>query len=128
MPTDLASDYTNKVYLIEANNTNTGYYRLYSDGWCEQWGIYQRSSTGTFYLTLPKEMKDTNYTALMTCGVKNRDGDFTSNWTFAPYSTTQVQIYSKGTVYSDYPWYVCGYTNYINVSKIFPYYIIKYNI
>ena len=84
------------------------WYRLYRSGWVEQGGIYKRNSTGTFYLTLPIEMADTNYTALMTCAVKNRTSDFTSNWTFAPYSTTQCQIYSNGTVYSDYGWIVSG--------------------
>lgn len=95
--------------IIESvKNSDGSWYKLYADGWVEQGGNYVRNTTGTMYLTLPIEMADIEYTATMTCAVVNRTSDFTSNWTFAPYSTTQCQIYSTGTVYGKYGWEVSG--------------------
>lgn len=110
---ELAGDKVAKGHeVIEFQAPTAGndytWYRKYADGWVEQGGIYKRNATGTFYLTLPVTMLNTNYTAIMSCAVKDRTTDFTSNWTFAPYSTTQCQIYSAGTVYSDYGWLVYG--------------------
>lgn len=84
------------------------WYRKYSDGWVEQGGLYNRTTTGTMYLTLPIEMADTSYTALCSCAVKDRTSAFTDNWTFAPYTTSTVQIYTTSVVYGNYAWSVSG--------------------
>ena len=95
-------------HIIRSYRNGATYYNLYANGWIEQGGNYNRQTTGTMYLTLPVEMADINYTALTSCAVANRTTDFTSNWTFAPYSTTQVQIFSLGSVYGNYSWEVKG--------------------
>lgn len=101
-----------QIYVVDfqepTEENGWTWYKKYNNGWVEQGGNYVRNTTGTMYLTLPIEMADTEYTAIMTCAVVNRTSDFTSNWTFAPYSTTQCQIYSSGTVYGKYGWRVSG--------------------
>ena len=99
-----------RVIAFQAPTADNNYtwYRKYADGWVEQGGLYNRTTTGTMYMTLPVEMADTNYTAVCSCAVLNRTAEFTSNWTFAPYSTTSVQIFSFSTVYGNYAWQVSG--------------------
>lgn len=89
-------------------SNNYTWYRVYSDGWVEQGGLYNRTTTGTMYMTLPVEMADISYTAVCSCAVLNRTSAFTDNWTFVPYSATTIQIYTSSTVYGNYAWLVSG--------------------
>lgn len=46
--------------IIETYQNGTSGYRIWSDGYCEQWGFVQMTSANTDW-TLLKEMKDLNY-------------------------------------------------------------------
>lgn len=52
-------DLTNctKPHIVETYVNGTSWYRVYSDGWCEQGGVYTSGNTLTFI----KPFKDTNY-------------------------------------------------------------------
>ena len=58
-----------KSYITETYINGTSGYRLWSDGWCEQWGRLITNSNTAYTVSLLKEMKDTNYICLNTRGV-----------------------------------------------------------
>lgn len=53
-----------KAYIVETYRNGYSWYRIYSDGWCEQGGLqhYQGSPYGLQTVTLLKPYIDTNYT------------------------------------------------------------------
>jgi hypothetical protein len=54
-------------YIVETYVNGTSWYRVYSDGWCEQGGCYPPVSTsGTVTVSLMKEMENENYNVQMT--------------------------------------------------------------
>lgn len=71
------------VRLVESYTDETGGYRLYSDGYCEQWG----DSTGvaTTSITFLKPYKNTSYTVLATSGYPNDNPVYNS---FLPHEKT----------------------------------------
>ena len=51
-----------EVYpVIQTYQSGASWYRIYSDGWCEQGGRITPSTTGSVTVTLLKTFKDTNY-------------------------------------------------------------------
>lgn len=100
--------------VVETYSSGSSFYRVYSDGWIEQGGVYSGSYTadGIYTITLLKAMSsaDYYYTAL---GQAN-GSSATSNWgTGAPYlstrTTTSFQIISDAIQFSTgMSWYVCG--------------------
>lgn len=48
------------ITVIETYSSGTSWYRVYSDGWCEQGGI-TNGAAGAVTVTLPKKMKNTSY-------------------------------------------------------------------
>ena len=56
-------------YLIESYTDGTSGYRLYSDGFCEQWGYSDTDSNPLRTITFLKPYKDTNY--VVTLGDSN---------------------------------------------------------
>lgn len=93
------------VRLVESHTDETGGYRLYSGGYCEQWG----DSTGvaTTSITFLKPYKDTNYTILATSGYPDNLSVYNS---FLPYNktTTGFSINWTGTVRTNM-WRAFGY-------------------
>lgn len=51
----------NFPYITETYHNGTDWYRVWSDGWCEQGGLATQTS-----VSLLKPMADTNYTVMMT--------------------------------------------------------------
>lgn len=93
------------VRLVESYVDETGGYRLYSGGYCEQWG----DSTGvaTTSITFLKPYKDTNYTVLATSGYPD---DLPVYNSFLPHNktTTGFSINWTGTVRTNM-WRAFGY-------------------
>lgn len=56
-------------YLVESYTNGTSGYRLYSDGFCEQWGYSGIDSNPSRTITFLKPYKDTNY--IVTLGASN---------------------------------------------------------
>ena len=66
-------DLTNctKPHIIETYSSGTSWYRVYSDGWCEQGGVTGTESTTrgqTIGITFVKQFTDTNYTIVAIDG------------------------------------------------------------
>lgn len=61
----LNKDHSNdtKPYITETYKNGQSGYRIWSDGYCEQWGYTTFNANGTT-VTFPKEFIDTNYTLL----------------------------------------------------------------
>lgn len=74
--TDLSNVPASKGILSECNVSNTYWYRLYADGFCEQWGAYTSSISNTgVTVTLPIEYKDTSYNVTLTPAVDSTAGN-----------------------------------------------------
>ncbi len=83
--------------IVETYVNGTSWYRVYSDGWCEQGGTI----TAATNISLLKSFKDTNYTAV------------TSTNTVYTKSTTNLNITDLNHGVSNKPticgWMACGY-------------------
>lgn len=65
--------------VVEAYNNGSNWYRIYSDGWCEQGGKYYNNNTAVTFL---KPFKDTNFSIMTQCTDTNpNDGAYQSVWT-----------------------------------------------
>lgn len=97
-----------KPYITETYVNGTSWYRVYSDGWCEQGGQIIGTTSGT--LTYLKPYQDTNYTIFMHA-VGTYAGSVTGSGLFNP----QTRTASSCTYYQDgnantMMWQACGYT------------------
>ena len=52
--------------VIDSYSNGSSWYRKYSDGWCEQGGTVQTGAVTSYPISLLVEMRDTNYTALIS--------------------------------------------------------------
>lgn len=76
-------------YLVESYVNNKSWYRIYSDGWCEQGGQITVTEAAT-NITLLKSYKDNNYNAVGCQANINIAGYHTIN--VGQYNATQIQI------------------------------------
>lgn len=118
---------TEHGYLVKSHLNGADWYRIYSDGWCEQGGIVNYS-TNPITVNLFVEMQDINYTAL---AIEQNSGG--GCWTqITGKTTTTVSIgrfYASGSSGStgtdkDVNWKVCGYTNVVNYKSIIYEYLV----
>ena len=102
-----------KPYVTETYQNGASWYRVWSDGWCEQGGQCATSQAAWVTITFLKSFINTNYVA--TGGSKVSDSSYPNNplsTSFRNYTTTSVQstvhddeTINKGT----WTWRVCGY-------------------
>lgn len=93
-------------YLVQSYVNGRSWYRVYSDGWCEQGGqiIVRVAATN---ITLLKSYKDNNYNAV-GCQADTNTADYhTIN--VAAYSATQVQIRQNAVGTPLVSWITMGY-------------------
>lgn len=106
--------------LIKSYSNGTEWYRIYSDGWCEQGGLNLTSQSSgnnsAYYISIPLlvEMADNNYTGFLQA---NFGGG--SSWN-GPYrdesrSTTSTAVFSGwvngSCIVICRSWMVCGYAD-----------------
>ncbi|MGN1125540.1 MAG: phage tail protein [Candidatus Gastranaerophilaceae bacterium] len=102
-------------YIVETYTNGTSWYRVYSDGWCEQGGQYGvASATGVY--TFLKPFKNTNYTICANpIAATGGTGAPIFNWINGDrvYNFTETGFtygsYNGGTTLRNF--YVCGYAN-----------------
>lgn len=104
--TSTASSATPAV-VVENYVNGTSWYRVWSDGWCEQGGrTTSYSGAGFQTITLLKPMKDTNYT-LLNCNNSNASrGEQRDAYII---STTQIGVGYDGSQSGGAIWKVEGY-------------------
>lgn len=93
-------------YLVESYVNGRSWYRVYSDGWCEQGGQIAVTEAVT-NITLLKSYKDNNYNAVGCQANTNTAGYHTIN--VAAYSATQVQIRQNAVGSPLVNWIAMGY-------------------
>ena len=99
--------------IIENYINENSWYRIFSDGWCEQGGVNPCKNNAVTTLTLLKTMKSTNYTILTSLGGYTNLGDWGDNVGGSALTTSQFRIFrghhgsQTGTV--NVHWKVSGY-------------------
>lgn len=93
------------VRLTAYSHTTTAWYRKYSDGWVEQGGIHNRSSTNV--VTLSVAMANADYCINITCVSSNQRYAFAGSRTTTTFSFSAADDSSANND-GTYAWYVCG--------------------
>lgn len=80
--------------VTETYSSGTSWYRIYSDGWCEQGGEVSNSGTATRQITFLKAFTDTNY-YFNRCNESTTSGTATSfaNEGYTDKQTSGIKIY-----------------------------------
>lgn len=109
--TDLSNVPSSKAILTESYVSGTSWYRVYSDGWCEQGGYFDgNGTTYNFYtMALLKNYVNTDYSIF----TEAYNEDFKNG--VGPYyfgvhnkTTSSFQFYSDGNMQRRF-WKACGY-------------------
>ena len=110
---DISTPSIQAPYLKDTYVNGTSWYRIWSDGYCEQGGRLYNANDVANTITLLKTMKDTNYSVFIAHGVKGcYSGTAHLRWAEEPFNftATSFQIYthpSEGL--NTVQWKVCGY-------------------
>lgn len=95
-------------YLVQSYVNGTSGYRVYSDGWCEQWGRITVGLDASVSVTFLKPFMNASYYAnWISCNGKTQNGEGTracDNLT-----TTSMRIYNGQDCAMLANWYTCGY-------------------
>lgn len=106
--TDLSN--CTKPYITETYVNGTSWYRVYSDGWCEQGANNQTSDTnGGYTVTFLKPFKNTNYNVT---GMTDDNGGGTQCVKYREKFATSIKfLTTNNTQYSNmqFNWQACGY-------------------
>lgn len=105
--------------LIKSYKSGTNWYRIYSDGWCEQGGVVSADT-----ISFLKTYVDTNYNLQLTIG--NNDTGAYQHKDY-PYSKTTTGFTTSGaTGFTVKDWRACGYTDISDYqySPIYEYLVI----
>lgn len=95
------------AFIVETYSNGTDWYRIWSDGWCEQGGrTTSYSGTGYQTITLLKPMADVNYTLLNCNNSTASRGDQRDAYII---STTQIGVGYDNSQSSGAIWKVEGY-------------------
>lgn len=121
----------NERYLIDSYSADDAWYRIYSDGWCEQ-GNYVQSTTSNSQpesITLFKSYLDTNYSISITYDLTaipsgNASSSGVERLTTSTFNVSRNQQYLKGIF-----WEACGYID-ISDYGVLPnyHYIVLTNV
>lgn len=103
---DLDGNNAGFVHIIETYHNGSDYYRIYSDGWCEQGGYMAKEAASTD-VTYFKEFTDTNYNIQMSVRHTALSTDGRPPLINSPTTTGFVaNIYTN---YEGFYWKACGY-------------------
>lgn len=95
-------------YLVQSYVNGTSGYRVYSDGWCEQWGRISVGLDASVWVTFLKPFMNASYYAnWISCNGETQNGEGTracDNLT-----TTSMRIYNGQDCAMLANWYACGY-------------------
>ena len=109
--TDLSNVPNSKGILTESYVNGTSWYRVYSDGWCEQGGEIATSAYEWLYITFLKAFINANYTiTAMSNG--NSTGGYFKYPIYDTKTASSIRIlnsYAGGGYPGTVSWYACGY-------------------
>ena len=98
------NEFNSTPHIVETYVNGTSWYRVYSDGWCEQGG--HNTNPAISNINLLKSYNDTNYTIVLT-------GDFVLSPSVqvtkvGTITSSSFSIVNSNSSYACY-WYACGY-------------------
>ena len=93
-----------KAYIQETYQNGTSWYRVYSDGWCEQGGNFQ-NATKISYI---KQFKDINYILSVNPHWNNNNAVYWCDLGYAK-TTTDFSIKQQTNTALTYDWQASGY-------------------
>lgn len=96
--------------VVETYHSGTSWYRIYSDGWCEQGGLsssISANSSGT--ITFHKEFADTNYNIQLTIRKATLETGGAGEVSYGPTSETQATINNGLDKDLEFTWEAKGY-------------------
>lgn len=96
--------------IVEAYSNGTSWYRVYSDGWCEQGGT--NTDHTNIVITLLKPYRDTNYSVIATPASNNtKNSNFSA--AIGTRTTTQFNISFSNNITGNScnHWLAYGYIN-----------------
>ena len=97
------------AYIVETYSSGTDWYRIWSDGWCEQGGLASAISSGDNTLVnLLKPYINTNYSLVITSNSAYY-AQAEANSTALKESENQIRITNGSHITSDYTWCTYGY-------------------
>ena len=109
------NDIKDNVYITETYRNGTSWYRIYSDGWCEQGGLMTATNDGYNTVSLLQEYINTDFTVLTTSNKAYASGSNTSHAAAAAYgaivqnpTTTSFEVYCQSSSQKAY-WETKGY-------------------
>ncbi len=91
--------------IIETYQNGTSWYRVYSDGWCEQGGLLGTTPTSTV-VTLLKPYPNTNYLIFLAINSTTNDN---ANTYIARLKTVNNFSIGTGVTFNGMAWKACGY-------------------
>lgn len=95
-------------YLVQSYVNGTSGYRVYSDGWCEQWGRITVGLDASVSVTFLKPFMNASYYAnWISCNGETQNGEGTR--ACANLTTTSMRIYNGQDCKMLANWYACGY-------------------
>ena len=102
-------DLTNctRPYIIETYRNGSEWYRLWSDGWCEQGGIIAKAHLAT--IDLIKNYPDTNYSVQCTGNTPSSDYVYITAYNKSTSSFTVAIVKGTSGVSSTVCWEAKGY-------------------
>ena len=110
---DISTPSIQAPYLKDTYVNGTSWYRIWSDGYCEQGGRLYNANDVANTITLLKTMKDTNYSVFIAHGVKGcYNGTAYMKWGEEPFNftATSFQVYTyPSDGLNTVQWKVCGY-------------------
>lgn len=98
-----------KPHIVETYVNGTSWYRVYSDGWCEQGGMQTTNLTNNnATVLLLKTMSNTNY-SIQISPLKASSSNSYNLCSYGDVTTSSFKIYAQGSIGSTQSWQVCGY-------------------
>lgn len=97
-----------KPHIVETYVNGTSWYRIYSDGWCEQGGTLTPTNNFSYVLNFLVSFKDTNYYIGKSYGGTYTGNCLCSYISFSSKTTSSVVTFNGGTG-DEYMWHACGY-------------------
>ena len=98
-------------YVVDSYHNGTEWYRIYSDGWCEQGGVVSSPATDSSNsVSLLRGFTDTNYSLLVTENGTTISDQASGSFTCLK-RVSSFQLYNNGFGYSGHTvnWFACGY-------------------
>ena len=94
--------------VVETYRSGTSWYRIWSDGWIEQGGVWSGvAASSSASRNLLKTMSTTDYSCILQPNTSTYQGNGIHYVVSKTVSTVTISGY--GTNNADLIWYVCGY-------------------